>query len=302
MKAYPFALSLVLAGCSPESSAPKPVTFSMEISVPAGGEITRCLVTELGNEGDFDLVKTASRMTPGSHHLIVYSDASASIGAEPPVLGLNDCTMETPRLFLYGAQTYEFETALPSGIARKLEPGTLLIIEAHYANASDAPIDARIDVTLFPATEPIENYAGILFYMDTEFSIPPQTSLFTDGTSCAIPENVNIYRLGSHTHKRGTKVEIFRNVPAATEQKIYESTDWSSPVEIVYPDSAPLRIGSGESFRFDCTWSNETDQAIGYGPSVEDEMCIVAAGYWPAVEGPFGMKGTVYCIDGTLYY
>ncbi len=306
----PFAV----AACAPSPEPAEPlrsITVQMgPFEVGPGEERTQCLVTRLGNDAPFDVVKTSSRMTPGSHHLIVYKDASSALGQEPPPEGLGDCDMEAPRLFLYGAQEPDHEDTLPAGVARRLEAGTVLILEAHYANASEQTIEARIDVTL-DAAEPgtVEQFAGILFYMDTAFSIPPRAGfdgapLYTHDTTCAVPEGVNVFRLGSHTHKRGSRFEIFRrDLGAGTDvERLYENTDWHEPYELSFPDDAPLRLASGEGFRFACHWTNESDETIEFGPSVDDEMCIMAGGYWPAVEGPLGMDGNVFCLNGELYY
>ena len=200
---------------------------------------------------------------------------------------------------------------MPAGIAGQLRENTVAILEAHYANASSEAVEAKVTVTFEPADAgTIENYAGVMMLADTNFSIPPGAGMngaapYAHDTTCAFPADVNIFRIGSHTHKRLAKFEAFhRDVAGAADiAKIYENTDWHAPLEITYPDASPMQVTSTQGFRFSCAWNNETASAIDFGPSVEDEMCIMGAGYWPRIEnGPYGLGGVVFCADGTLYY
>ena len=38
------------------------------------------------------------------------------------------------------------------------------------------------------------------------------------------------------------------------------------------------------------------------GPSADDEMCMMVAGYYPAVDGPLGLDGIALCAEGELYH
>ena len=43
----------------------------------------------------------------------------------------------------------------------------------------------------------------------------------------------------------------------------------------------PIVLEAGGGFEYRCTFHNQTEQTIGYGPSVDDEMCMMAAVYYP---------------------
>jgi hypothetical protein len=304
------ALPLALAGCGGSSShGPQPITVHMTFPVDAGSEKTQCLVTKLHNKEAFDYVHAFSQMTSGSHHLILYRDASALAGQTPPPEGLGDCQMDAARLFLYGAQEPTHDEAMPDGVASELDPDTTLILEAHYVNASPNAVTADVTVTLEPAVPgTIHDYAGIIFYMDDAFSIPAGAGFgspaYTHSTTCSVPEGLNIFRMTSHGHKRLTDFQIYsEDLSGGTDAgKLYESTNWHEPVEETWPDASPLVTSANQGFRFQCTWNNESSNTIGYGPSVEDEMCIMGAGYYPRVEGPEQLGGNLFCLDGTLYY
>ena len=171
-------------------------------------------------------------------------------------------------------------------------------------------------MTIEPApADSIDQYSGILFYVNTEFSIPPGAGVegapvYTDDTTCRVPRDVSVFRMQSHNHKRMTRVNTWlTDLDGNKEQVIYKNEDWHSPVTRDFSDP-PLAVESGRSIHFECSWKNETNDPIVFGPSVEDEMCIVGLGYYPAIEFgdggehtvPIDMNGNVFCLDGELYY
>lgn len=308
----PLLVVLPLAGCGGSSSGgdgPKPLVLSVDpFTVAAGQEVTYCQ-TIYADNAHMDFRHVSSRMVEGSHHLILYRDASSLVGQSPPPPGLSECTMETPRLYVYGAQEREHEVTLPEGIGGELEEDTIFILEVHFANASPQPVTAFAEVTIEPAPEgSVEQYSGILFYLNNDFQIPARAGFdgaptYTEGVVCPVPESVNVYRTQSHTHKRGLRVDGWLADPEGTErQHIYKNEDWHAPVSREF--AAPgLAVAAGQTIKFECTWENETDATIGFGPSVEDEMCILGLGYYPRIEnGPLGLRGNVFCVDGQVYY
>lgn len=297
------------AACARPENGPKPITVSIQpFTVEPGQEITKCQVIHLENEEPFDFNRVRSTMAPGSHHLFVYADAAYLAGQQPQPDGFGDCVMDGMRLPVYPAQTAEYEAVMPEGVAAQLPRNTVLIVEAHYVNAGSTAIEAGAEVTFFPADPAtIEHYSGMVVAADLDFAIPPGagmngTAPYVHGDVCAMPEAMNVYRLGSHGHKRLAKFEILAHDGLADGPELYENLDWSSPAEVIYPDGAPLEVAAGEGFRFACTWHNETDAPIEFGSSVEDEMCIMGAAYYPRIEGQYGLGGVVVCIDGQIYY
>lgn len=311
---------LLLAACGGKgSSAGGPIKLSFGFSVPAGSERTQCYVVKLHNAKAIDFSHVESHMVAGSHHFILYRDASDLVGSAPPAEGIGDCDMETPRLFVYAAQEADHADDMPPGIAGELPPDSTVILEAHYVNASTSPIDAKASVEVDPVDPAtITNLAGMLFYLDTDFAVPPGAGMngnpdYEHSTTCAVPEapgGTHIFRMGSHQHKRGLDVQVFQEqFPSATAttgadmSMVFENTDWESPSEESWPDAAPLTLEANQGLRFSCSWKNETGSDLVFGPSANDnEMCIIGAGYWPAVSGPYNLGGNVICYNGQIYY
>jgi hypothetical protein len=305
--------ALVSAGCggSKAASDPKPMTIKFGFTVAPGEEKTQCYVTHLDNPELYDFERVDSHMTAGSHHLILYRDASSLTGGTAPAEGIGDCNMGGARLFVYTTQDADHSVAMPKGVAGQLPAHALVILEAHYVNASAEPLQASAEVTITPARPgTIQNYAGIIFYLDTAFSVPPGAGMngapeYTHSTTCAVPEGIHVFRMGSHTHKHATdfRIDQVTDTSAGFTGQIYENKSWSNPKELDFPDDAPLNIGANQSFRFSCSWTNDSAVALEFGESaVNNEMCIMGAGYWPRVSGPMNLGGNVLCLDGTLYY
>lgn len=311
-------LAALAGGCASsesDSATPQPVVLESEhFSVAPGEEKTLCQVIHAGNKA-MEFNHISSRMVEGSHHLILFRHLGLP-GYPTPEPGLQDCEMEAPRLYVYGAQEAVHDVSLPEGIGGRLEENEIFILEVHIANASEQALDAFATVSINPApADSIEQYSGVLFYVNTDFSIPPGAGVegapvHTDDATCRVPRDVNVFRMQSHTHKRMTRVNTWlTDLDGNDEQAIYKNEDWHSPNTRNFSDP-PLAVESGKSIHFECSWTNETDSAIGFGPSVEDEMCIVGLGYYPAIEFddggdhtvPVDMRGNVFCVDGELYY
>ena len=308
-------VGVVLSGCGNSSGggngvSSKPLKIESErFIVPALQETTLCY-TVYAENAHMDFRRITSSMVAGSHHLILWRDASDLLpNGQPPPAGLGECLMETthPRLYVYSSQEAEHDVSLPEGVVGELKENTIFILELHFANASNESIEAFADVTIYP-TEKQEGdeYNGILFFMNTDFAIPPGAGMdgseaHTDGTVCEVPEDLNVFRMQSHTHKRGIKVEGWHSKPGtATPQKIYKNEDWHAPVSRVFEEPA-LAMTAGDQIAFECTWTNETDdRVIEYGPSVEDEMCILGLAYYPRLLGM--LDGNVFCFNGNVYY
>ena len=300
---------------SDSASSPKPVILETEhFTVAPGEEKTLCQVIHAGNEA-MEFNNISSRMIDGSHHLILFRHAAIP-GYSTPEPGLQECNMESPRLYVYGAQEAVHDVSLPEGIGGRLQENEIFILEVHIANASEQTLEAFATVSINPAPAgSIEQYSGILFYMNSDFSIPPGAGIegapvHTDEAVCRVPRDVNVFRMQSHTHKRMTRVNTWlTDADGKDEQVIYKNEDWHAPVSRDFKDPT-LAIQSGKNIRFECSWTNETDNPVEFGPSVEDEMCIVGLGYYPAIEFddggehtvPIDMRGNVFCVDGDLFY
>lgn len=231
-----------------------------------------------GADGEvFDVSKIRVTMPEGSHHFILYrsgSDLPDSFG---------ECAEMGDRTFVTGSQTPgTYETQFPEGKAMPLFGGEQLILESHYANASTEEITGSVEVEFFTIPhDKVDDYLQTLLLVYDEFVIPPTTMGYEDGYAYPEIPGINVWMMSSHTHKRMTNF-VAEEVTGGVATQIYQNDDWHAPVQKIF--DPPLAGKSNTDLAFRCTWNNETDQPIYFGPTTEDEMCILVVTIFPAFD------------------
>jgi hypothetical protein len=64
-----------------------------------------------------------------------------------------------------------------------------------------------------------------------------------------------------HSHQRAVKTEIFGWNGKERGERVYENTDWHSPVPLDLTKS-PRKVKAGEGFEFHCHYQNPTNEAV----------------------------------------
>lgn len=283
-----FALLVVSAvGCAPgggggpladdddDDGAPA-LTLEIEPwSIGPGEDRLWCKTVNVPGTVTLDVSRIRVSMNEGSHHFILYRTDD-----DLPD-GFGDC-VEMDRNFITGSQTPgTFETQFPAGKAMPLFGGEQLILESHYANASEAGITGSVKVDFFTIPhEDVDDYMQTILVPFTDFEIPPATTGHSEGMTVPEFPGYNVWQMTSHMHKRGKLFTTTRTVSGSAPELVYSSDDWHSPELTTF--SPPLAGASGNSLHFECTWDNETGQPIHHGPTTEDEMCILVLTFFPA--------------------
>ena len=65
---------------------------------------------------------------------------------------------------------------------------------------------------------------------------------------------------------------------------------WDEPQTVTYND-APFTVPDGGGFKVTCDWNNRSNESVGFGTSVDDEMCFLWAYYFPS-------RGSLVCANG----
>lgn len=252
------------------------VSFGIEpFEVAVGEDRIWCKTMKVPSDVTLDVRKWKVTMPEGSHHFILYrSDANLADGFGP-------CTEMNDRVFVTASQTPgAFETEYPEGLALPLFAGEQLILETHWSNATGAAITGQVEVEAHTMPhEDVTDYVQTVLAPYADFVIPPVTNDYVDGAEVSETPGFNVIALSSHTHSRATKVTIDRTVNGTTS-RVYENTDWHAPV--IENFSPPLVSAAGNKLRLECTWNNETNAPITFGPTAADEMCIAILTFYPA--------------------
>jgi hypothetical protein len=283
-------LALFAAACGSEGGGeppgftPRPLSFtSGDYMIEPGTEPQRCKYVDLPVDGDYLIAGYHAEMLPGSHHFnMFHADPLQGDLVDVPRDELIPCRSVPFPVYLAGSQWVEVDQTFPAGLAARIPAGSLIIMEIHYVNSTDAPIPARLDVEFTeadPAT--VEHELGLYFNILEDLRVQPGQRARLSGR-CPIDEGANIVLLTSHMHHFGEAFEI-NLIDEATlmSTPVYLSEDWSHPLLLEMWEQ-PLVGGDGQSLEWACTYVNPGPDVLTGGGSAEtDEMCMMAAFYWP---------------------
>jgi hypothetical protein len=291
-------------GCSSDSGGPmsplKPppagqgLQIKMTSTLEAGLETERCMFWRVPAEG-MAVNRQEVVYTPGSHHVLVYTTPYTEI----PTTTLGGKTIDTSGVFDCGENgaTGDWEVngvaggaqsasgppgidGLPSDTAVKLPGDSLLLVNAHYLNASDKALDAEIYINMY--TMPIDQVtreAGILFYFNPFISVPGG-AIATAREVCALSKDVTLVNAQSHMHKRGIGYTAnLLDASGAMMQELYTTDSWERV--IAKQMTPPLSISAGQMIDFRCEYKNDEARRISRGRTTRDEMCMFVGLYYP---------------------
>lgn len=289
------AILLLLPACSappaPKPSGPQPnVTFSIEANVPSGGEIFQCKFVTMPAIDQY-IIGAEHHYTPGSHHMLLYRTDLTTIpaGGDQPqdcYEGEGGTIMSHVRGVIYGSQVPDGSLTMPAGVGFHAQPGEVLLLQAHYLNATPKPLDAQVNVGLFTTTDKskIQNEAGVLFYYDPFIDVPAGQKA-TAGARCTLKQDITLVTVFPHYHRRGYGYQAYLDQPgqAPSTMPFYTSTDWEHPAPWT---GGPMTIKAGSAIRFYCDYDNTMGtQEYLQGPSASNnEMCMFTGMYYPAMD------------------
>jgi hypothetical protein len=287
------------AGGTPTTDllAPPPadegVQYRMVSSIEPGQEIERCQLFVAPKEGIF-VRKDEVRFTAGSHHVLLYRTAYPAIptenskGVKLDATQVHDCADGATAEWnvngvLAGSQSGNGDSMLgelPDGVAVKVEPGTVLVMNTHYLNATSERVDAdaRINLYSLPA-EKVKTEAGVLFYYNPFIAVPANGAA-TARMRCPVQDDISIVRVQSHMHRRGVGFAAYLgDSDGANQQEIYTNTEWE---RVPAKEFTPLlQVKAGQTIDYHCDYKNTEARTIAQGQSTKDEMCMLIGPYYP---------------------
>lgn len=272
------------------------------IEVPAGVEDTRCMTVRLGNDIPVKIHQIHNTLGGGSHHFIVYRVAADTeeIPTPEPCFPFVDTLDPTAGAPLMITQRAEEDLVLPEGVAFTLEPNQMIRLEMHYINATSAPLTISATSELHAMADADFQYeADFLFIGNPDIDLPSSPDEQTLGpTWFPAPSSLvdaQVFAITGHTHHLGTNVDVaIADGEGSAGEMVYQldNFSWSEPETVFHDPPVPLPQGGG--FRFNCSWINDTGQRVGFGESVDDEMCFFWAYYYPS-------QGSKVCMHSEMY-
>jgi hypothetical protein len=236
-------------------------------------------------------------MSPHYHHLFV---------AKAPVGSLSERLMEVGERVrcvggahvTYGADLVPIplpqgelvHVDYPDGVGLVVHGGQKISINYHYLNTSDANAVAKVKlnfngVIVTPDT-PVTELQQFGFY-NFDIHIPPAGS-YASKWSVTFSQDVYVRDLFRHTHSLGRDFPVHhytgpRNGGPTTGDLIFTSHDYQNDPGYVFLD--PLFIRAGDGFTFTCNWENTHNYPVAFGPTADDEMCMLLGTWWVANDG-----------------
>jgi hypothetical protein len=267
---------------------------SPDIMIDPGQEISTCWYFRTPNTKTLAINRWQSSMTPGSHHLIMYTTPNDMM--QPGTVSVVNCGPGSGfAAWVYSAQDSEHELLLPDNdgtgkpLAMELAPNTSGFIQMHFANRSDQPIMVHVSVRGYTLTEgaAYTNTAAFVTY-NGNINIPPGTTMaapHVESMTCSVPTTSKFWTMTTHTHKQAISTDV-KDGPANNGTVVYSSTGWEHPDEKRW-DPQFYMFGSGK-LTYECTYVNPTTHAIRAGESVlTDEMCMASGYFFPATKPVF---------------
>jgi len=258
------------------------------VSIPPCGETTQCGTVKLANPAQIRVGKIHNSLMGGSHHLFVYRVNTGTENTTPvdcqPFADTLDPAKGSPLMI---TQVHEETLQLPAGVAFTLAPDQLIRLEMHFYNPGDAPLDVSATSTFIPMPEAqFENEADFMFVGTIDIDLPAGQAKTIGPKYFPIPAafaSSKFFAITGHTHQMGLNVKVATATGAGDPgTPIYDHQDWlwNEPETTYFDPGFSLPAGGG--WKFTCDYNNTSNQSVGFGEGVNDEMCFFWAYYYPS--------------------
>ena len=304
----PLALLVVaipnLLACGSEEPAPTPATegllappptgqgvqFAMNTRMDPGTEGEHCLFVQAPPEGLF-VNRDEVRFNAGSHHVLLYETAYTTIPTtrddgstfEQDENGVFDCSDGATDGFsvtklIAGSQNADGDAFLrfPEGVAMPVTPGRVLLINAHYINASSEILEPQVRINLHTIPEEeVTTEGDILFWYNIFIKVDAQ-SQSRARMRCMLHSDITLMNVQSHMHRRGTGY----SAEAVGSEPFYTNDAWENVPVKNFEGGMELAAGTWVDYQCDYTNTGSTD--VVQGARSTDEMCMLIGAYYPA--------------------
>jgi len=245
-----------------------------------------------------------------SHHFAVYkinegAESDIEEGATIVSSLLNVIDFYLNANFMVNTQFPYYDLDLPENTAFTWEPGAQLILNYHIKNYSTTqilPVEFYVNIYTQPVgTAEFEMKAETINYGgDNPFALEieagAEDKLFTHEHFIPDGPTRSYWIIQGHTHELGNDFDIWlRNADGTKGEQIYEGfyntdhTENQGFFDYAHPpvlrDDNMLTVNMADGFIMEATYTNPTENDIGFGLTTEDEMF---AGYLLYVDGEYG--------------
>lgn len=256
------------------------------------GEVQYYQKYELNLPADVEVNRLDIKISPFSHHFIVYNFTGSGANSIPAGLRLD---ANHSQISLVAAVQEQTDLLLPATTAFKWDQNLVLDLNSHYINYSlikPFQCEAYINVYTQPqGTAQQEMFATLL--VNPNIPIPNNGNL----TTYTKPEfqfgadSIYVWGLMGHTHKYGTGYKVWKRL--ANGQKGEQIYDAGCPLGVpgcaapsydyqhiplrYWEPSLPIKWSNG--IIHEAEWVNDGPSSVNFGPTSDDEMMVLIAFY-----------------------
>ncbi len=210
----PIFVLLVLASCGTNDSSvplvdgftlpPLDAGYERYITTPIkdvapGSDVNYCQWVANPSTVDRQVVDLKHYQSLGGHHLVLYATTKNEAIGTTRICTTDDMLSVN---FLGGGEgTVTSAVDLPGGYAFDLPAGQALLINDHYVNATDKPLDLQsaVDIKIGDPNAPLKP-AGFIAVNYDQFTIPANSTYTTDAY-CTSPKTLSFFLWGNHMHQ-----------------------------------------------------------------------------------------------------
>jgi hypothetical protein len=265
--------------------------FSDIVTINPGDDITFCTYTGVSSDKPVFIHDTAGSQTRFGHHAILqYSTTEAEKGTRP----CDAESTEAQQGQILGGSGGEgtSDIKLPPNVVSEIPAGAQFIINHHWINVTEQPIQAQTQMITVPpdSTDNLIVARGLAMGSAT-FNLPPRQTTTTEVT-CMFEQDTKFITVLGHQHSWGRHVKAERvgSAPEMIFDHDYDESMISHPQNRTFSVEEPYTVKAGDGIHFTCTWDNTTDEAL----SFPREMCIMFG--WQ-----IGAATDKKCFDGVWF-
>lgn len=287
--------------------------------IQPGDDVTFCQYMMAPFDHDVDVLDVRGYQSKFGHHAVAFSyqpTGDIALGDSIECMGsevssgagtmAGDMTTQSGSMGTFlgavGGDSSNAEgssAVLPEGVAFRLNTGNGVLLNIHYINTGEEPIngDAVLDLK-FAETDPNRKIAAMFININTDFTLAPGAA--TDSSiACVAGSDLSLLMMSNHMHEYGTSASttLTRGDTGAVEM-MHDDPAWTydmqfNPQYTKWTVDTPLVIHAGDTIRTSCSWDNSTSESLVF----PREMCIgvgfaLATGDNPVA--PVCYKGTWY--------
>jgi hypothetical protein len=249
-------------------------------TLAAGQEAYRCR----GSVAAQDLYIRGFRLpaTPGLVRITVtVSDLVQTIGDF-------DCTAGTGTngdfKMIYAAGPGANDVVFPAGKGVIVRAGQYVLLNMHLTNNGATSLSGTTQLlaatgSAAEVTTPVE-----MIYIGTfNINLPANSTGMIAAGGCSSPIDQTFLSLSPAMRKLSTH----QRVQVATQGQILTPLDRDFDVtqQPIYPISPEFSVFQGDGIRTTCTYNNTTVWPVGFGDSIEAEMCFTGVYRYPVIPG-----------------